>query len=298
MLLHHKNKSAIALRQTSPSSFSAGGGQTKGRPPELELQVGSALDPGIRRKQDPNEDTLSVIHGTIASTPPELFTLMIVADGMGGQARGQEASRLAVQSFSKYIMTSLRTKQQRPQTFIPLLEEAVACANQLIYQRNRQQRTNMGTTITVALVVDDTAFIAHVGDSRLYLYHEPAGLSQITHDHSLVAALVAAGAIQPEDIYTHPSRNVIYRSLGERATVEVESSTLTLADGDILLVCSDGLWEMVRDRQIARILTLPSPDPFDTARALIQAALAGGGEDNVSAIVARVRVSEGERHQV
>jgi serine/threonine protein phosphatase PrpC len=295
MLLHQENKSAITPRKTELSPFLERG-QTKGRQPVLELHVGSALDPGITRKQDPNEDTLSVIRGVISSTPPKPFTLMIVADGMGGQARGQEASRLAVQSLSKCLMASLRTKQQRPEAFIPLLKEGVAYANQMIYQRNRQQRTNMGTTITVALVIDDNAYIAHVGDSRLYLYREPDGLSQITEDHSLVAALVAAGAIQPEDIYTHPSRNIIYRCLGERATVEVDTSMLTLADGDILLLCSDGLWEMVRDSQIARILTTPMPDPFDTARALIQAALAGGGEDNVSAIVARV--SEIERHRV
>ncbi len=271
------------------------GKRTSERQSVLELQVGSALDPGIKRKQEPNEDSLSVVYGIIASTPPKQFTLMIVADGMGGQARGQEASRLAVQSLSKYIMASLRTKQQRPESFIPLLEEGVNYANQMIYQRNRHERTNMGTTITAALVVDDIAYSAHVGDSRLYLYREPGGLSQITQDHSLVAALAAAGVIKSEDIYTHPNRNIIYRCLGERATVEVDTYTLPLADGDILLLCSDGLWEMVRDRQLAHILTAPTPDPFETARTLIQAALAGGGEDNVTAIVAQV--IEVKRHR-
>jgi serine/threonine protein phosphatase PrpC len=113
-----------------------------------------------------------------------------------------------------------------------------------------------------------------VGDSRLYQYRAGVGLSQITQDHSLVAALAAAGIIRPQDIYTHPRRNLIYRCLGEKSHVEVDTTTVLLAAGDILLLCSDGLWEMVRDPQIAH--------------ALIQAALAGGGEDNVSAIVARV----------
>mgnify|MGYP001443777724 CR=1 FL=1 len=103
-----------------------------------------------------------------------------------------------------------------------------------------------------------------------------------------MAELVAEGIIAPNDIYTHPMRNQIYRSLGENADVEVDASVVPLAAGDVLLLCSDGLWEMVRDQQIAAIMTTRMPTPSDSAQALIQAALAGGGEDNVSAIVAQV----------
>jgi serine/threonine protein phosphatase PrpC len=164
----------------------------------------------------------------------------------------------------------------------------VESANQAVYERNRQQQTVMGTTMTVALLIETTAYVAHVGDSRLYLYREPTGLAQLTHDHSVVAALVEAGIIAPDDIYTHPRRNQIYRSLGEEAPIEVDTATVPLAADDILLLCSDGLWEMVRDQQIAAILTASLPAPTDTAHALVQAALTGGGEDNVSAIVAQV----------
>ena len=258
--------------------------------PVLVLQVGSNLDPGLRRKDRPNEDSIFVTQGIIpsASASPKPFALIMVADGMGGHTHGQEASQLAVQSLVEYVSGCLRSQQMGPEAFLLLLKAGVQYANRIVFQRNQEQRVNMGTTMTATLVVDTTAYVAHVGDSRCYLYHKPTGLSQITQDHSVVAALVAAGVIQPEDIYTHPSRNLIYRCLGEKSSVEVDCYAVPLAAADMLLLCSDGLWEMVRDQQIATILTTPMPTPSDIAHALIQAALAGGGEDNVSAIVTRV----------
>lgn len=260
--------------------------------PVLTLRVGSHLDPGIRRKDRPNEDTLLVTQGTMpsssASTSPKPFVLLIVADGMGGLAHGQEASRLAVQSLAKYISDSLSSRPGKPEDFLPLLTSGVQYANQTVCQHNQRQRDHMGTTTTAALVVDTTAYVAHVGDSRLYLYRHPTGLMQVTRDHSVVAALIAAGVVKPEEIYTHPMRNRITRSLGEKANLEVDGSTVPLAPGDFLLLCSDGLWEMVRDQQIASILTNPRTHPPKTAHNLVEAALAGGGKDNVSVIVAQV----------
>jgi serine/threonine protein phosphatase PrpC len=250
--------------------------------------VGSELDPGITRRQEPNEDTLSVMRGVISTPPSKPFVLLLVADGMGGQADGQEASRLAVQFLSTYVYDSLRLPQATPETFLPLLRAGVQEANRALYQRNQEQQSDMGTTMTATLVVDATAYVAHVGDSRCYLFRKPMGLSQISQDHSLVAALAAAGIIRPEDIYTHPRRNLIYRCLGEKSNAEVDTYAVPLAAGDILLLCSDGLWEMVRDQQIASLLASPRTDPSHTAHALIQAALAGGGEDNVSAIVVKM----------
>ena len=258
------------------------------RQPGIELRIGTALDVGIERKLQPNEDTLFVCHDLIGSAPSKPFVLLTVADGMGGHGHGQEASRLAVGSLVDYVTASLCSNQATTQTFLCLLQEGVQYANRVVYQRNREQRTTMGTTMTASLIVDTTAYVAHVGDSRCYLYRHTEGLACITHDHSLVAALVTAGVIQPEDIYTHPSRNLIYRCLGEKASVEVDTCAVPLAAGDILLLCSDGLWEMVRDQQIAAILTSPTPSPSHTAQALLQAALAGGGEDNVSVIVVQV----------
>jgi serine/threonine protein phosphatase PrpC len=258
--------------------------------PELRLLVGSALDPGIIRKDKPNEDSILVTHGFMASSSDLMrsFALFVEADGMGGQAYGQIASQMAVQSLVKYISESLSAKERTPEDFLPRLTEGVQYANSAVHSRNREQFTNMGTTMTAVLVIDNTAYVAHVGDSRCYLLREPDGLSQITQDHSAVAALVAAGSIRPEDIYTHPMRNMIYRCLGERSSVKVDTYTIPLVAGDKLLLCSDGLWEMVRDPQIEAILATPTQNPPQTAHALIQAALTGGGEDNVSAIVVQV----------
>ena len=276
-------------RATTPSGTSRG---VQTEQPVLTLRVGSQLDPGIRRKERPNEDTLLVSQGSMpsasASTLSQPFALLIVADGMGGLAHGQEASRLAVQSLAAYVAGSLGSQPSKPEDLLPLLTAGVQYANQLVYQNNREQRDQMGTTMTAALVMETTAYVAHVGDSRLYLYRHPTGLGQITRDHSVVARLVAAGVIAPEDIYTHPLRNRIYRSLGQQARTEVDGDAVPLAAGDLLLVCSDGLWEMVRDQQIAAILTTLRAHPSETAHALVQAALAGGGKDNVSVIVAQV----------
>ena len=288
MVLQREKKPPDTSHSTDVQVLTGAVKVVEGKQPGIALRIGTALDPGIERKLRPNEDTLSVTRGIIPAASPKPFVLLIVADGMGGQGHGQEASQLAVQSLVESVSGSLCTTQVTPQSFLALLEASVQSANGMVYRHNREQRTQMGTTMTAALVVYTTAYVAHVGDSRLYLYRNPGGLSHITHDHSLVAALVIAGVIQPEEIYTHPRRNLIYRCLGEKANVEVDACIVQLEAGDVLLLCSDGLWEMVRDQQITVILTSTMPGPSHIAQALLQAALAGGGEDNVSVIVVQV----------
>jgi serine/threonine protein phosphatase PrpC len=259
----------------------------------LGLAVGTRTDPGIKRKHKPNEDSLFAAQGAaMFNSSPQQFGLFVVADGMGGHANGQDASRLAIQTIIDYVLPRLSTGDGLDRNaFVQLLVEGVQRANQAVFQSNMEHRADMGTTMTTALVVGATAYVANVGDSRTYLYREPEGLTKITNDHSVVASLVEAGIIKPDDIYTHPKRNQIYRSLGEKPAVEVDSFVVDLRPGDKLLLCTDGLWDMVRDPGIREVLHKAAPNPDQTGEALIQAALQGGGEDNVSVIVVYVTES-------
>jgi len=253
----------------------------------LSLAVGYLTDPGIKRKHKPNEDSLFAMQGTGTNTShSQEYGLFVVADGMGGHANGQNASRMAIQTIIDYMLPHISEKKQlSDEAFANLLRDGVQHANQAVHQRNLEERADMGTTMTAAMVFGSTAYVANVGDSRTYLYRAPDGLVKVTHDHSVVASLVEAGIIQPDDIYTHPKRNQIYRSLGEKPVVDVDSFIVPLKPGDKLLLCSDGLWDMVRDPEIQRLMSDPTPDPSKTGQKLIQAALDGGGEDNVSVIV-------------
>lgn len=168
------------------------------------------------------------------------------------------------------------------------LRDAVQRGSKAIveYGAEHSEARGLGSTVTVALVIEEQAFIANVGDSRTYLLRD-GKLQRLTHDHSLVERLVEAGQIEREDVYDHPSRNLIYRSLGAgRADVDVDIFIERLQPGDALLLCCDGLWEMVRDAQLESILAEVS-DPGEACNLLIERANEHGGEDNITAVLVR-----------
>ncbi|HEY1348857.1 MAG TPA: protein phosphatase 2C domain-containing protein [Ktedonobacteraceae bacterium] len=262
------------------------------RQPATRLVVSTGLDAGLKRKDRPNEDSLlalqnmRLLHGN-----PCPVGLFVVADGMGGHSNGQEASRMVIQALSRTVVPSI-IYGPTDDNYAELLAEGVHHANLEVYQRNRQEKANMGTTIAAALVIDATAYVVSAGDSRVYLYRSSSGLSQVTRDHSTVARMVENGLILPEDVYTHPRRNEIYRSLGHHASEDLDSFILALLPEDVLLLCSDGLWEMVRDTSIEQIIASTLRQPAQVSAALVQAALDGGGKDNISVIVVYVKAEE------
>ncbi len=154
------------------------------------------------------------------------------------------------------------------------------------YGRKHSDSRGLGSTLTAALIIGDQAFVANVGDSRTYLFRD-GQLDRITQDHSLVERLVQAGQIEADEVYDHPNRNLIYRSLGaNKSEVEVDIFTEKLRAGDALLLCSDGLWEMVRNPQIATILS-EVEDPQEACDLLVDRANENGGEDNITAVLVR-----------
>lgn len=254
------------------------------------MAVGIGWDPGITRRHKPNEDAVLAVR-SVCDARGRLcpVALYVVADGMGGHASGRVASHLATHSLMQSVLPAIQQGEELDDTFlVDTLTDCVHHANSVIHDYREEHGVDLGTTITAALLVESTAYIVNVGDSRTYIFRQHGGLAQITRDHSLVARLVSAGAIAAEDAYTHPDRNKIYRGLGEKDSVQVDWFIEPLRAGDYLLLCSDGLWEMVRDHEIEKILKRCLPDVAQASEALVKAALHRGGSDNVSVIVAPV----------
>ncbi len=221
--------------------------------------------------------------------------VMIVADGMGGMAAGEVASRQAIATGLKLIQNSpkwgFKINKKEAREFFERVNRHFQEIDRALTEQSSSDRRlfGMGTTLTAAYSVGVDLFIMHVGDSRAYLYRN-GNLQQLTKDHTVAQAMADAGRIAPEDVRHHKRRNALTNFLGGHSgKVNAAVRWLRLADADRLLLCSDGLTEMVDDATIAAILSR-HPEPSEAAQALLEESLRQGGKDNVTVVIARYHI--------
>lgn len=228
----------------------------------------------IGKKRSMNQDFVYSSENPVGNLP----NLFIVADGMGGHNGGGFASAYAVEVIREFIENS---KETNPGTLFP---EAISVANTKVREKAAEnaELSGMGTTVVMACVLNDTLYVANVGDSRLYV--AGSELTQITVDHSYVEEMIKAGQLDRESARTHEKKNIITRAVGAEETVEPDLFTLKLNPGDIILMCSDGLSNMLEDSAIALILK-SGRDTAGRAEELVRAANENGGKDNIAVVV-------------
>ncbi len=240
----------------------------------MHIEFGSRSDQGKVRTS--NEDSYA------ASAKHRLF---LVADGMGGHAAGEVASQIAASTVEETI--ALHSGRGRdPEDALRL---AVEEANSRIYEAARIKRefAGMGSTLTALSFRDNHYFIAHVGDSRAYLWRNGI-LDQLTKDHSLVWHLLESGVLRKDELSSHPQKNLITRSIGPHPAVEADLERGEAREGDVFLLCSDGLTDVVSDEDIGRILSETDKSPQEVGNLLVDTANRHGGPDNITVVVVRL----------
>jgi len=237
------------------------------------MRVFSATDVGKIRQV--NQDYIFTSKDPVGNLP----NLFVVADGMGGHAAGDFASH--------YGVAALVAEIKKDDNFNPvkIIRNGMTAANAAIFDAaiRDPNMAGMGTTMVAASVAGDYLYIANVGDSRLYVAEDK--LVQITQDHSLIAEMVRLGELEPEDAKHHPDKNIITRAVGTEDTVQVDFFDMKLEKGQAILMCSDGLSNMLENEDIYRILTEALRNGDDPAQQLVDAANEAGGKDNIAAIV-------------
>lgn len=277
--------SELALSKTQVSQVNDLVMEHRRSPLALGMRVSAKSDRGRKRAERENEDDFLVVTGTRrARGEMQPFGLFVVADGMGGHNDGQIASRLIIETVFKDLIPVLMREDASGEDLLALLQGAIQNANWRLYSQNEQEHSSLGATVTAALVAGREAAICNVGDSRVYLLSPQSPLHRVTVDHSIVESLVVAGIIQREDVYTHPKRNLIFRSMGQRQRVQIDTFRQPMLKGDQLLLCSDGLWEMIRDREIEQTLR-QCREINRASEKLIELANEHGGLDNITAIL-------------
>jgi len=239
------------------------------------LKVFSCSDKGLARKN--NQDCVY----TSDAPTGDLLNVFIVADGMGGLAAGEMASRTAVNTMLDCIRSS---SERNPAVS---LKKAVRSANRAVYARSLEDasREGMGTTVVACTFIENVCQIINVGDSRMYVI-SPRSIRQITVDHSLVEEMIRRGGLARERARNHPEKNVITRAVGVKPDVEPDIFTQVLESGDTVMLCTDGLTNMVTDERIKQIVD-GSSDIATAAEKLVKEANENGGLDNISVVLIR-----------
>lgn len=228
----------------------------------------------IGKKRTSNQDFAYTCETKVGNLP----NLFVVADGMGGYNGGGFASKCATETVTEVISKSGETTVRK------LFEEAINEANRTIYQKatSDMELKGMGTTLVLASVVDDCLHVANVGDSRLYVLGDE--IRQVTTDHSYVEEMIRVGGLDRESARNHPKKNIITRAIGAEDKVTADYFTVRLTEGQTVLMCSDGLTNMVEDDEILRIVK-SQRDIAGKAEALVKAANDKGGRDNIAVVV-------------
>jgi serine/threonine protein phosphatase PrpC len=246
----------------------------------MNITVSHQTDVGVKRGH--NEDYY---------LSDEDLNLYIICDGMGGHAAGEVASELTCKHVQDVITNNIATintfketkSHEAKKKVEGLISDAIIQANSKVYNlgSNEEDKKGMGTTIVMALIIDDVAFIAHAGDSRLYFLREKE-IVQLTEDHSFVNEMLKAGIITPEQAKNHPKANVITRSVGIKSHVEPELTTVELKEGDSMMLCSDGLYEYYDESELVDYMLNNNKESLHK---LIQGANERGGKDNITTII-------------
>lgn len=252
------------------------------------LTYGQASDVGMIRNNNQDAALTFYFASDSADDIPD-FGVFVVADGMGGHKEGEKASALTAKTvlselFKTIYLPILNADAMNER--VPITEALVNCikkANDLV----RQKVQDGGTTVTALVLVGEQAYIGHVGDSRAYLIRQDGTIEQITRDHSVVQRLIELDQITPEEAETHEQRNVLYRAVGQNADVDVDILRRRMVSNSSILLCSDGLWGLMENREISAIVN-STPDAREACEKLVALANTYGGTDNITAVLLRI----------
>ncbi|MEQ8675422.1 MAG: Stp1/IreP family PP2C-type Ser/Thr phosphatase [Aggregatilineales bacterium] len=252
----------------------------------LSQNIGLAIDKGNRREN--NEDSAAAVDMNVASGDAlQSVGIYAIADGMGGHREGEVASRMAIQTAVQEVINGIASANgELDDSYTEWLTKALETANRVV-RGDRPKPERMGTTLVVAVVVNDKAYIANVGDSRAYLIIKD-DIYQITQDQSVVQMLVSAGAITKEEAENHPYKHMLSQAIGIDTSIKVDTFNTEITSDAFLLLCSDGLTNELEDSEILTIIS-DAKSPQIACDLLVDAAKTAGGKDNISAVLIQLK---------